>query len=119
MEEQRIRAEARRAAFELMHMVEDDSGAAVHGLDNAADVDVEIAILAKLADLFAILPGIDDGEDAFLVRGVGRADVEVSGAVWQLDDVADVRGDTDVFVKKMAGLVGGDAGLAAACEGEA
>ena len=118
VEQQGIGAKARRAAVELAHMAEDDPGTAVHGLDDAANVNIEVAILPQLADLFAVLPWIEDGKDTLLVGRVGRADVEVTSAVGQLDDIVHMRGDADVFVEQLAGLVRGDAGLAVACEGQ-
>ena len=118
VEQQGNGAKARRAAIELAHMAEDDPGTAVHGLDDAANVNVEVAILPQLADFFAVLPWIEDGKNTLLVGRVGRADVEVTSAVWQLDDIVHMRGDADVFVEQLAGLIRGDAGLAVACEGQ-
>ncbi len=119
VEEQGVGPKCGWAPIKLAQSVEQDTGAAVHRLDDAADVDVKIAVLTELTDLFAILPGIDDGENALFVGRIGRADIEVTGAVGQFDDVVDVRGDTDIFVEQPAGLVSGDAWLAVTCKGKA
>ncbi len=42
---QGVGAEFGRASVELAGVAEDQSGAAVHGLDDAADLDVHVAIL--------------------------------------------------------------------------
>lgn len=48
-------------------MGENHTGAAVHGLDHSADLDVHVAIFAQFADLVVIFPGADDGEAAVVV----------------------------------------------------
>jgi len=58
-----------------------------------------------------VFPGADDGESAGVVGGLGSADVEEAGAVWKFDDVIDMRGDADVFVEVLAGVLNGDAGF--------
>jgi hypothetical protein len=62
-----VRFEFGRAAVELARVAEDHSGPAVHGLDNAANLDVHVAIFSELTDLVAILIKTDDGEAALLV----------------------------------------------------
>ena len=106
-----VGVEAGRAAVELAGMGEDHSGAAVHGLDDASDLDVEIAIFAEFADLVVIFPWADDGEAAVVVGGLRRANVEESSAVGKLHDVIDMRRNANVFVEHFGGLIGGEAGL--------
>ena len=119
VEEQGIGPKCGRAAVKLAHAVEQDTSTAVHRLDDAADVNVKIAVLAELTDLFAILPGIDDGEDAFLIWRVGRADIKIARAVGQFDDVINVGGDANILMEKLPRLVCGDAGLDVTGEGKA
>lgn len=107
-----------RATVELTGVGEDHSGAAVHGLDDAADLDVEIAIFAELADLVVVFPRADYGETTVVVGGLGGADVEETGAVGKLNDVVDMRGDANVVVEHFGGLVGGEAGLGGGVGGE-
>jgi hypothetical protein len=119
VEEQGIGLECGWSPIKLAQAVEQDAGTAVHGFDDAADVDVKIAVLAELTDLFAILPGIDDGEDTLLVRRIWRADIEVARTVGEFDDVIDVGGDAYILVEQPARLVGGDTGLDVTREGKA
>jgi hypothetical protein len=109
--QQRVRLEARRAAAKLTDMRDDYTGAAVHGLYDAADLDLHVAIFCELADQVVVLPGADDSESAVVIGGLGRADVEEAGAVWKLHYIIDIRGNANVFVEHFGGLVGGDAGL--------
>ena len=60
----RVGLELGRTAVELADVAEDDSGAAMHGLHEAADVDVGVAVLLQLADFFAIFPEANDCEAA-------------------------------------------------------
>jgi len=109
--EQGIGLEFGRAAVELAGVAEDHSGAAMHGLDDAADLDVKVAIFAEFANVVAVFPEADEGEAAGIVRGLRGADIEKNGAIGELDDIVDVGGDADVLVEHFGGLIGGDAGL--------
>jgi hypothetical protein len=51
----------------------------------------------------------DDGESAGVVWGLRRADIEEASAVWKFDYVIDMRGDADVFVEVLLGVICGDA----------
>jgi hypothetical protein len=112
-----VGAEFGLATMELAGVAEDDARAAVHGADDAANLDVHVAIFLQRADVFAILPEADDGEMAGGVGSLRRADVEEPGAVGKPDHVIDTGGDADVFVEHLRGLVGGDAGFGLAGEG--
>lgn len=116
--EQGIGFEAGRAAAELARMGQNHASAAVHGLDDATDLDIEVAIFAEFADVVAVFPGADDGEAAVVVGGLGRADVEETSAVGKLHHVIDMRRNTNVFVEHFGGLVGGDAGPGGGVGGE-
>jgi hypothetical protein len=70
----------------------------VKRLDDAADLDVHVAVFLEFADIALIFPEADDGEPAGVVRGLRGTDVEEAGAVWKFDHVIDMRGDADVFV---------------------
>ena len=103
--------------MELARVAEDHSGAAVHGLDDAADLDVHVAIFSELTDFVAIFPQTDNGEAALLVRGLGRAHVKERRAIGKLHHIIDMRGDANVFVEEFRGFVCGDAGLGRSGEG--
>ncbi len=79
--EQGVRLEFGRPAVELADVTEHHSGAAVHGLDDAANLYVGVAVLSELADFAAIFREADDGEAALVVRGLRRADIEEASAV--------------------------------------
>jgi len=109
--EQGVGFEAGRTAVELARMREDHAGAAMHGLNDAADLDLHVAVFVEFTDEVVIVPGADDGEAAVVVGGLGGADVEEAGAVGKLDYVIDMRRNANVFVEHFGGLVGGDAGF--------
>ncbi len=67
--------------------------------------------LLQLADLAAIFRKADDGEAALVVGGLRRADVEETRAVYKLNHIINMRGNTDVFIEHLRGLVGGYARL--------
>lgn len=77
----RVGPELFRAAAELAHVADDDAHAAMRRSDDAADMDVLVAVTGKIAYLFAIGLQAHEGEMAPFVRKVGRADIEESGAV--------------------------------------
>ena len=109
--EQRVGAEFGRASVELAGVAEDQSGAAMEGLDDAADLDVHVAVFLELADFVVVFPRADDGESAGVVGGLRGADVEEAGSVWKFDNVIDMRGDADVFIEVLLGVFYGDAGF--------
>lgn len=80
-------------------------------LDDAANVDVHIAVVFEVADFEAVFLEADDGEPAGVVWGLRRADVEEAGSVWKFDDIIDMRGDADVFIEVLLGVFNGDAGF--------
>src|SRR5581483_6932825 len=98
-----------RAAIELPRVAEEDPGAAMHRLHDAANLYVHVAVFSELADGVAILPEAHDGEAAFLVWRFGRAHIEEARAVRKLHDVVDVGGDAHIFVEQFGGVVGSDA----------
>ena len=104
-----VGAKLGRSAAKLARMAEKDSGTAVDGLNDPSDLDVGVAIASELADLVMILPEADDREAAAIVGSVRRADIKEARTVGKLDHIIDVRGDADVFVQHLAGLVGRDA----------
>jgi len=53
---------------ELPRVAQDHAGPAVHGLHDAANLDVHVAVLLEFTDLDVIFPIADDGEAAFIVR---------------------------------------------------
>ena len=63
----RVGLELRWSTVELAGMAQDHSGAAVHGLNHAADLHIHVAVLAQFADLIAVFPEADDGETAGVV----------------------------------------------------
>jgi len=93
-----VRPEFWGTAIELAGVAEDHADAAVHGLNDAANVDVGVAVFAELADIIAVFPGAEDGEVAGVVGSLGRADVQEAGAIRKLDDLIDMRVDADVLV---------------------
>src|SRR5581483_1305121 len=80
----RVRPEPGRAAIELPRVAEEDPGAAMHRLHDAANLYVHVAVFSELADGVAILPEAHDGEAAFLVWRFGRAHIEEARAVRKL-----------------------------------
>jgi hypothetical protein len=70
--EKRVGLELRRAAVELARMAQDHSRAAVHGLNDPANLDVGVAVFPQLADFFAIFRKAHDGEAAFVVGVCGE-----------------------------------------------
>ncbi len=109
--EQGIGPELRWTAIELAGMAKDHAGPAVHGLHDAANLHVGVAIFLQLADIGAVFLKADNGEAALLVRGLRRADVEEPRAIWKLHHIIDMRGNANVFVEHLRRLVGGDARL--------
>jgi hypothetical protein len=106
-----------RTAGELSRMAQNYSSAAMHGLDDAAHLDVHVAVLTKFADFLAVFPEADDCEAAGVVRGLGRADVEEAGAVSNLNNVINVGGYADIFLEQLRGLFSVEAGLGCGSEG--
>jgi hypothetical protein len=80
-------------------------------LDDAADLDVHVAVVLEFADFGAVFLEADDGESAGVVGGLGGTDVEEAGSIWKFNYVVDMRGDAYVFVEVLLGLVDGDAGF--------
>ncbi len=88
--EQGVGAELGRAAMELPLVAEHHAGAAPHRRHNPANLHVRAAELPEIANGFPILRQADHREQALLVGRLGRADVEESGAVVQLNHIVDV-----------------------------
>ena len=109
--EQGVGLELGRPAVELACVAQDHSGAAVHGLDDAAHLDIHVAVLAQFAHVLMILPEADDGETAGVVGGLRRAYVEEARAIGKLNHIINMGGNANVFLEHFGGLVGGDAGL--------
>jgi hypothetical protein len=107
----RVGTEFWRTTFELASMAQKHSSASVHGLDNAAYVDIHIPIFAQLAHFRAIGIEADDSEGASIIDCAGRAEVEEASAIGQFDDVVDVGGDANIFVEEFGGVIGGAAGF--------
>ena len=105
------------AALKLPRVVQDHCRAPVHGLDGAAYTHVSVQELPQFADLRAIFFQANDGELTALIRCVGRTDVKVTGSVGQFDHVVDMRGDTNILVRHLRRLFGGDARLRIAGQG--
>lgn len=99
-----------RASIKLAGMAEDDAGAAVHGLDHAADLDIHVAIFKKIADQVAIFPQADDGEAAGVVGRLRGAYIQEARTIGKLNDVVDAGGDADILIEHFGGFIGGDAG---------
>ena len=87
----RVGLEFGRTAVELARMAKEHSSAPVHGLNNAADLYVHVAVLAEFAYFIMVFPQAEDCKAAGVVRGLGFADVEVASAVGKLDYVVNVR----------------------------
>lgn len=90
MRKARIGLELFRAAIKLPRVADDHSGAAMHWPDDSTYVHVLAAVFEQLADHFAVSIETDESEDAFFIRRVGRADVEITRAVGEFDDIIDV-----------------------------
>jgi len=83
----------------------------VHRLDSATNTYIRIQVFPQLADLRPICRQANDGELAALIWCFGGTDVKVTGSVGQFDHVVDMRGDTNVLVRHLCRLFGGDARL--------
>ena len=105
-----VGTELRWSTVELAGMAQHHSGSSMHGLHDAAQVDVGIAVLAQFADLLAIFAKADDCESALCVGSVGGTQVKEAGAVREFNDVVDVGLDADVLVESICGVVDGEAG---------
>jgi hypothetical protein len=79
-------------------VAENHAGPTVHGLNNAANLDIGVAIFAEFANFISVFPGAEDGESTGVVGGLGGADVEEASAIWKLNHVIDMRSNADVFV---------------------
>ena len=90
----------------------------MEGLDCAADLDVGVLELLEVAYFGMIFAEADDGESAGVVWGLRRADVEEAGAVWKLNYVIHMRGNADVFVQVLPGVLNGDAWFGLGVGGE-
>lgn len=87
----------------------------MYGLDDAADLDIHVAILREFTNVDSVLPEADDGEAAGIVGSLRRADVEEACAVWKFDDIIDVRGDAHILVEVFRGVFHGDARAGFGC----
>jgi hypothetical protein len=96
-------------AIKLPGMTQHHSSPPMHGLNQAANVHVHVAIPAQFADLFAILWQAQDCETALRVRDVRWADVQKSGSVPKRHYIIDMHGNADVFVEEFRGLFRSDA----------
>ncbi len=111
MDKARIGAEFFWAAPKLSHVADDDSHAAMSGANDAANMNILIAIAREIAHVFTICLGADKGEMAVFVCGFRRADVEETRTVGKLNHIEDARRDADVFVWLFDGILYGQAGL--------
>ena len=96
-EQRRVGVELLPAAMQLPRSAEIDEASVVHAVHGAAQLNVLAAKCVQIADIAGVLGQTCDGEAAVCIAGLGTAGVEEAGAVAELRDVVDVRGDADVF----------------------
>jgi len=67
--------------MKLPRMAEDDLGATGEGMNDAANLNVLLAVLVEFTDILAVGIHAHDGESALLVGCFGAANIEKAGAV--------------------------------------
>ena len=96
---------------ELPRMAQHHSRTSVHGLNQAPDMDIHIPIPRQLSHRIAVCTQAYHRKPALLVRSLRRANVHIASAVRNLHHIINMRGNANVFVEEIRGVVRGDAGL--------
>jgi len=96
--------------MELASVTQDHSGATVHGLDDAANVNVGIAIFSKFANFGAVFTQGNDGEAALVIGCAGRADIEEARAIGEFGNFIHVSFDAHILIEQFRSVIDWDAG---------
>src|SRR5580698_3201073 len=82
-DQRRVRAKLFTASMKLPRMAEDDLGATGEGMDDAANLNVLLAVLVEFADILAVGIHAHHCEAALFVGCFRTADIEEACAVGQ------------------------------------